>query len=138
MTQETLAALGVNGEAAEAVLSALREAGAEAERLRGEMRRAELRQGVRDALLRQGARPDSVGLLALAVNAEQLNPDEPLDEAGLAEPLRAAYPSLFRAELPAISPPGGAALDAGGLGGMSVEEINARWDSVKAALAQGT
>ena len=140
LTREELEALGVSGEAAERVLGELRAsgeaaeaAGQECERLRGELMSRDRRERLREALIRQGARPESAGLLAMAVDAEA--PGE-TDEQGIAASLRTAYPALFREELPPIHPPEGGALDPEGIRQMSEEEINRNWESVKRTLAR--
>lgn len=143
MTREELEALGVSDDAAGQILEALRRsdeaaesAAAERDRLREELREDRLRESVREALLRQGAKPESVSLLALAADVRGAESADGLDEERLAAPLRAAWPALFRGELPPVSPPAGACLDAESVKGMSVEEINRNWASVREALGR--
>ncbi len=100
---------------------------------------ADALQSRRDAVARllreDGALPEAVPLLVLSVNA-----DNAKDAETAARAIREAYPGFFREDHPVPTPavPRG---EAGpwtpgreGLAAMSPEDINRRWEEVKAAL----
>ena len=100
---------------------------------------ADALQSRRDAVARllreDGALPEAVPLLVLSVNA-----DTAKDAETAARAIRAAYPGFFREDHPVPTPavPRG---ESGpwtpgreGLAAMSPEDINRRWEEVKAAL----